>query len=299
MKKLLVLVFVAMFMFSCQKATSAKSEGVASFNKADIQQAADAFVKKMGGGMPGMTSKIINVEKSPISGIAKVRVEVKQGKRGQRFSIYMTNDTKYIIMGQVFPTNGNPRDFKPDEVSFVDQSMIDTSGAPKLGPDNAPVTIVIFEDFQCPYCGRFYGNLEKVLKKYQNKVKIVYKTFPLERIHPWSKQAALAAQCAYNQSNDKFWDFYNYFYKNQREFSKDNIEKKSEEFAKKIGLNIKKYKECLKDKKTEAEINKQMKDGAMLGVRSTPTFIVNGTIYQGALSEEDISKAIDKALSGK
>ncbi|MEK7578658.1 MAG: DsbA family protein [Patescibacteria group bacterium] len=165
-----------------------------------------------------------------------------------------------------------------------------------LGDKNAPVTIIEYGDFQCPFCGKFFRDTESVLReKYvkTGKVKFIYRDFAF--LGPESTWAANAARCAGEQG--KFWEYHDYLYgnqsgENQGAFSKDNLKS----FAGALGLDKGKFGACLDSEKYTDLIQKETKEGGEAGVSGTPANFVNGTLYAGALPVGTFTQLIDKEL---
>lgn len=162
-----------------------------------------------------------------------------------------------------------------------------------LGNPNAPVTITEFSDLQCPFCARFHAPLKEVLKAYPDKVKIVFKNFPLG-MHPQARPAAKAAMAAGQQG--KYFEMVDLILQNQQSLS----EEKYKEFATQLGIGVEKFTRDLKDKDAEFEaiINQEMELGSQVGVQGTPTYYLNGrqTI---ARSLDQWKAEIEKLLAEK
>ena len=165
---------------------------------------------------------------------------------------------------------------------------------PTLGKKGAKVTIVEFSDFQCPFCARGADTVHEIAKKYGNKVLIGFRHFPLP-MHKDARPASEASMCVNEQGTDKFWKFHDKVFKNQQALDEANLEK----YAKESGANLDKFKECFKSKKYAKAVQDDMDYGEKVGVRSTPTFFVNGQIVNGAIPIEQFSEMIDEELAAK
>lgn len=171
---------------------------------------------------------------------------------------------------------------------------------PTLGNPEAPVTIVEFADFQCPFCGRFYNTAGKeIIEKYvkTGKAKFVYRDFAF--LGPESEWAGMASECADEQG--KFWQYHDYLYtnhngENEGAFSKGNLKK----FAKELGLNQEQFNQCLDSEKYLTEVREDTAYGRdVAGVSGTPTVFINGRPTVGAVSFAELDKVIQEELSKK
>ncbi len=166
---------------------------------------------------------------------------------------------------------------------------ISTLNQPSQGKQIAPVTVVMFTDFQCPACSAVHPVLKKVLAEYGNKIRFVVRDFPLTNIHANAFRAALAANAANAQG--KFFEYTEILYKNQMALDTDSLKK----YAADLSLNRKQFDLDLESEKYAADVRKDMADGKNYGITGTPTFFVNGVKVR-ALSAESFRKAIEKAL---
>jgi protein-disulfide isomerase len=172
---------------------------------------------------------------------------------------------------------------------------ISLEDTPIKGAEEAQVVVVEYSDFQCPFCKKGKDMLPEILKEYDGKVKVAYKQLPLKN-HNWAKPAAIASICAYQQGNDKFWEFHDVVFDNQKDIKLENSEKIFKGYAKDIGLDPKKFDACLADEKVAAQVDSEIEEAVSIGVQSTPTFVVNGMIVQGA-NPDGLRSAIDIKLS--
>lgn len=183
----------------------------------------------------------------------------------------------------------------PVEVYFQKPRLemnVEVGKSPVWGKADAPVTIVEFSDFQCPFCSRGAETIEQVKKKYgPNKVRIAFKHFPLP-MHPEARPASEASQCIYEQNPDKFWKFHDLLFENQQAMSTEDLNK----YAKQSGADMDKFKECFEGKKYAELVQSDLSYGEKIGVKSTPTFFINGQLVSGALPIESFSEIIDEEL---
>jgi protein-disulfide isomerase len=157
------------------------------------------------------------------------------------------------------------------------------------GPKDAPITIVEFSDYQCPYCARGEESITQVLQKYGDKVRVVYRDYPLS-FHQNAEIAAIGAECAEEQG--KFWEMHGAMFANQQKLAAADLV----ETAAGIGLNKDEFKACLDSGKYREEVQKDFKEGASYGVTGTPAFFINGVMVTGAQPPEAFYKIIDREL---
>jgi protein-disulfide isomerase len=164
---------------------------------------------------------------------------------------------------------------------------------PALGPASAPVTLVEFSDFQCPFCQRVSPTLKQVKEKYGDKVRIVWKDFPLTQIHPQAFKAGEAAHCAGDQG--KFWEYHDQLFGNQSALNPSDLKR----YAAALSLNTATFDQCLDSSKHAERVRDGVSLGTGLGVNSTPTVYVNGRILSGAQPLEAFVALIDEELARK
>jgi protein-disulfide isomerase len=162
---------------------------------------------------------------------------------------------------------------------------------PSRGPANAKVTIVEFSDFECPYCSRATPTVEAFMKKYDGRVRLVFRQFPLP-MHKLAAKAAEGALCANEQS--KFWPMYDKLFGNQERLQPSDIKG----YAKELGLDTAKFDTCLDSGKMHAAVEADIEAGRAVGVDGTPAFFINGRPYSGAQPLEKFEEVIDAELNG-
>jgi protein-disulfide isomerase len=162
---------------------------------------------------------------------------------------------------------------------------------PAEGKADAPVTLVEYSDFQCPFCLRVMPTLKQLREKYGDKVRVVWKDFPLTQIHPQAFVAAQAGNCAREQG--KFWELHDRMFGNQSALQPDALKK----YAADAGLDTAKFNQCLDSSKYEARVQDALSAGGRLGITSTPTVFVNGRMISGAQPIEVFQSVIDEELA--
>jgi len=162
---------------------------------------------------------------------------------------------------------------------------------PSVGSASAPVTIVEFSDFQCPYCQRVAPTIKQVRQTYGDKVRVVWKDFPLTQIHPQAFKAGEAAHCAGDQG--KFWEYHDRLFANQQSLQPTDLKQHASE----LGLNAPAFATCLDSSKHGERVRDGVAEGTRLGVDSTPTVYINGRMLAGAQPYETFVTVIDEELA--
>jgi protein-disulfide isomerase len=166
---------------------------------------------------------------------------------------------------------------------------IQIGSAPVRGPKNAPVTIVAFSDFQCPFCGRVVPTLHQIEKEYAGKVRVAFKHQPLP-FHQNAKIAASASMAANEQG--KFWEYHDKLFANQQALDRSSLER----YAQEVGLDMNKFRAALDSNKYEAQISADSAEGMRIGANGTPTFFINGRQLVGAQPIDQFKAIIDDEL---
>ena len=170
---------------------------------------------------------------------------------------------------------------------------VDAQGYPSRGPATAPVTIVLFSDFECPYCRTMATTLEQATREYGAKVRLVFRQFPLAQIHPNAVKAAEASLCANDQG--RFWEMHDVMFIGGERLVPTELSLR----AKTIGLDMAAFETCMASGKHAGRIKNEIDAGRALGVSSTPTMFVNGRPIRGAIQYPELSKMIQEELSAK
>ena len=171
----------------------------------------------------------------------------------------------------------------------VPRTEVEASG-PAIGPENAPVTIVEFSDYQCPYCKRAEPVIQQVLERYPDQVRFVYRHFPLDRIHPQARGASEAAACANEQG--RFWDFHAKLFAADAKFDADSLR----QYASDLELDLEAFQTCVDERRFQADIEADLVEGRQAGVSGTPAFFVNGIRIKGARPFDAFAEIIEEEL---
>jgi protein-disulfide isomerase len=177
--------------------------------------------------------------------------------------------------------------------TYLEPLRVDVAsdGFPALGPASAPVTIIEFSDFECPFCAQLFPTMKEVEKKYAGKVRRVFRQFPLHTIHPNAQKAAEASLCAADQG--RFWELHDAMFGNPRNLGVETLKAKAAE----LKLNAAAFNECLDSGKHAARVKQDVTDGTRAGVTGTPAIFINGRFLSGAQPLSTVSAIIDDELA--
>ncbi len=231
--------------------------------------------------------------KTPIPGLYARQLSVgnQAGQTVSTMLFFDKSETKAII-GQYIDASTEPW-------GRVNMGAVSLDDRPTQGPADAPVTIVEFADFECPFCAHAFSVIETLVNTtYKGKVKVIFKAYPLN-VHPWAVKAAAAAECARLQNPAAFWDFARYFYTNQGSINVKNIQDNVDKLARQTKLDAPSLKACMDSPQTDARIKQDQSDGNTIHVTSTPTFFVNGIPVVGLPDNKVLDYVINSELAGK
>ncbi|MGH9438736.1 MAG: thioredoxin domain-containing protein [Terriglobia bacterium] len=224
------------------------------------------------------------------AGFDKTIVVVENGKDKASQSFYVSKDGQYLVQGNIYSLNVDPR----KEV----ESLIRTEDQPATGPADAPVTIVEYADLECPVCAEMQQVIETQLApRYGDKLRVIYKEFPLFSIHPWAVAAAAANQCAYQINPADYVSYRSLIFKNQKTIQQGTATQQLLDLSIQAGLDRTKMSACLDSKQALPRVRQDFLEGQKLGVASTPTFFINGKMIAGQVPVADLFKAVDQALA--
>jgi protein-disulfide isomerase len=204
---------------------------------------------------------------SPSPDFYTVPIKVTVSGQSDTGTVYVSKDGKTFVRGEMFDTTKNP---------FADNlAKLHVGDSPAKGPADAAVTIYEFSDFECPHCRVLHTTLQQVETE-NPKVRVVFKNFPINQIHPWAETAAIGARCAYIQKPDAFWTVHDLIFDNQDVISTENIWDKLISFAAQANLDAESFKSCLSSPEAKQAVDADRKEGESLNVTSTPTVYING-----------------------
>ncbi len=175
-------------------------------------------------------------------------------------------------------------------VASRDRKVVAVDGHPSRGPEDALVTIVAFSDFECPFCTKGAATLERVAAGFDGKVRVVFRNMPLP-MHAKADAAALAGIAAHRQG--KFWEMHDALFATQGKFEPDDLDALADE----IGLDLAKYRRDIADPAVAAMLQKDIADAKALGIKGTPSFLVNGRLVVGARPAEEITALVREEIA--
>lgn len=264
--------------------SSAADAPSAKLDKAKLEQ----FIRYTEGYTAMVKINIGEPGPSPFKGLERLPVHLSLG--GQRIDkVYFLSPDGQILNGTVWNLSESP---------YIDVLQRLPRNGPAYGPANAKVTLVVFTDFQCPYCREFAKTIrDQIPKKYPNDVRIEFQDFPISSIHKWAQGAAEAAHCVGADNSNAFWGFHDWIFDHQEEVNAGNLKEKALAFSKTQGLDEAKVGACIDNHSGAAQVNAGLQAGQELGIQQTPTFFINGRMVSGALKPNDLMAVIDLELN--
>ncbi len=276
------------------KAAAPGASASASPASSQIQKNIEAYLRNLYAFGPDVKLIIGPLRESPVEGILETNIDVTIGENKEAAKFYVSKDGRFLFRGDVSDMTKDPLAENLAQIRMTD--------APALGDPKAPVTIVEYSDFECPVCRNLHDALRRILPNYAGKVRVIFKDFPIEQLHPWARTAAIAGRCAYQQKPDAFWKMYDLIYDNQEIISAANAWTKMTEYAVQSGLDADAFKSCMASPEASAAVNASHANGEKLELNSTPTVFVNGRRMVGAdahLIEQYINYELAKLTTNK
>lgn len=233
-------------------------------------------------------------KQTAVEGVFETTIDLTIDENKQSVKFYVSRDGKYLFRGDMSDMTKDPL--------AENRAQIQMKDAPSMGDPKAAVTLVEYSDFECPVCRSLHDALRGMLPNYVGKVRVIFKDFPLEQLHPWARTAAIAGRCAYQQDPATFWKIYDLIYDNQEIISAGNAWTKMMDYAGQSRLDTDTFKACMASPEAGEAVNASRANGQLLEVNSTPTVFVNGRRIVGAdphLLEQYINYELDQLKSGK
>lgn len=242
---------------------------------------------------PSVDIQVGEITPSDITGYDNVKITLKNKERETSYDFLISKDRQTLA--------------RLDKIDLTKDAAkrVDTSNRPVRGNKDAKVTIINFDDDQCPFCARMHQNLfPGLMKTYGDRVKVIYKDYPLETIHPWAVHAAVDGNCLAAQSGDAYWAYTDYVHGHLPEINGEKhvladstrrLDEQALAQGKKFSLNAEQLQACIQ-KQDDTGVRASMKEGEALGIDSTPTLFINGERVSGAYPPELFEQVLDRAL---
>lgn len=256
-------------------------------------------------GLQGIMRAMTEAELSPV-------VDAPETPRRNRPKLPQWPRYVYLVLGGLFlfgsglltgwylwgVEDGTVAEAEPSQQIQIPETLtrydVPLDDDPVLGPEDAPITLVAFSDYQCPYCKRWHDDVfGKLVEEYGDKVRFVYRDFPLNSIHPQAAPAAQAANCANEQG--AFWEYHNALFSYKYDFGDQAFE----QYALELGLDAAALMECYQSGRYANEVDADLEFASQFGISSTPTFFLNGIAVVGAQPYDVFKQLIDLELAGK
>lgn len=279
----LILMIAAAFLAAAQPATSTKKSAL---DKATLE----SYLRHLNVWSPEIQVQIADPKPSVLlPGFQDIHVKASLGQRSIEATYHVSADGQKMVQGNVFDIGANP---------FSDEiSRLKTENQPNIGTPGASAVLVLFSDFQCSYCREEAKTLRsQLIQTYPKEVRLYFKDYPLESIHPWARSASIASRCVYRQKPAAFWDFHDWIFDKQQEITVENVKTRTMEWASSQDLDTLQLGQCIDTRATEAEVNQNIAEGRSLGVNSTPTLFLNGRKLTGKQEWANLKRLIDLEL---
>jgi protein-disulfide isomerase len=245
---------------------------------------------------PDVVITVGGLKPSEFASYDLVTVTMTRQDKSQTADFLLSRDGKTLIRFTKLDLTKDPYTETMNKITLADR--------PVRGNPDAKVTIVNFDDFECPFCARMHSTLmAEIYPQYKDKIKIVYKDYPLP-MHPWAEHAANDANCLAKESGAAYWQLADYLHANQHAIngSQQNlpasfaeIDRQTMDFGKRNGVDLPRLQACLKAQ-SDVAVKASMAEGDKLGVSATPTVFINGERFEGALSADDVKMALNRQL---
>ena len=277
---------IPLFLLSAFLLGAADAPQKSAFDKPTLE----AYVRHLFLLQPQLTVTIGDPKPSALPGFKEVRVRIAQGAQSQEVPLYVSTDGKKIVQGNFYDVTTNP--FKPD------LDKLKTQFQPALGTAGAPVAIVVFSDLQCPHCkGEAEMLRQNLIQNYPTQVRLYFKDYPLEGLHPWAKAAAMAGRCVFQQKPDAFWAYHDWVFAHQDSLTAENLKDQVLGWAKDAkDLDAIKLGACIAGKTTQAEVEKEIEEARALDISGTPTMFINGRRISQTIDWPNLKNIIDTEI---
>ena len=239
----------------------------------ELKHKVDAYLRNLFAFGPEVKLVVGDFKESGLPGLLETNISVTIESNKEDAKMWVSKDGTFLLRGEL---NDMSKDWFAEN-----RAKLDVKNAPATGNLNGQITVVEFADFECPVCRNLHEALRGLLPKYP-QVRLVFKDFPLEQVHPWARTGALAGRCAYQQDPKAFWKMYDYLYDNQDLISAANAWDKMTDYAGQAGLDKDAFKACMTTPEAASAVDASIANAKLMDVSSTPTLFVNGRRIVGA-----------------
>jgi protein-disulfide isomerase len=249
----------------------------------------ESFIRYTEGYTPVVKMTIEDPTPSAFKSLSRVVVHLTLGQQAIDKIYFVSADGQQFINGTLWSLNQSP---------WLDTLLHLPTNGPSYGSANPKITMVVFSDFQCPYCRSFAKTMREDLpKKYANDVRVIFQDFPIAAIHKWAVAGSEASHCVGDGNPEAFWAFHDWIFEQQGEVNETNLKEKTLEFAKTKNLDPAKISACLDSHATAEEVKASLKAGTGLGIQQTPTFFINGRMVSGAVPWNNLDAIVQLELN--
>ncbi len=270
----LALLFLAVFRLPSVAQTTSEKEKSPAPKPADssaakpetLESRIEQYLRNLYAWGPTFDVKVGPSKPSPIADLLEVPVKVSVGEQSDTAVVYVSKTGTFLFRGELTDMSVDP---------FADiRSKLHVGQSPSMGPEDAKITLIEFADFECPSCRQLDLVLRELLPRHP-EVRLVFKQYPLTDIHPWAMTAAIASQCAFEQSPAAFWKIHDAIFDAQDLITPSNVWEKMLDLANQLGLNAEPYRACMINPKTSTQVMATIEEGHALTITATPTTFVN------------------------
>jgi protein-disulfide isomerase len=236
--------------------------------------------------VPQISVEIGDAKLSEVPGLFQFKVHLSYGAATKDITYYLSRDGRDLLRAEAYDLHVDP---------FTgEKKLIHPESHPSFGPANAPITIAMFSDFECPVCKEEAKTLrENIPSKFPSEVRVVFFDMPLDAIHAWAHAAAIAGRCVYDQNHDSFWSYFDWMYEHQADIKAENLKDKVVEWAKTDKkIDAAKLAGCMDNKSTDDAVSQSLAEGKALSVDATPTIFLNGRRVVGSTPWQNLETVI-------
>ncbi len=249
-----------------EKSPGSKAADSPNTKSETLENRVEQYLRNLYAWGPAFDVKVGPPKPSPIADLLQVPVTVSMGGQSDTAVVYVSKTGNFLLRGEL-------TDMSVDPFAEI-RSKLHVGNSPSLGPEDAKITLIEFADFECPSCRQLDLVLRDLLPRHP-EVRLVFKHYPLTDIHPWAMTAAIASQCAFQQSPAAFWKIHDAIFDAQDAITPLNVSDKLQDLANQQGLNPDAYRACMINPETANQVKQTIEEGHALTITATPTTFVN------------------------